>query len=189
MPISKKTKRKFGEITNELLEMLDDFFDFADAFLWSCRSTKLFHQRLRENRIAREKIFDKLGYLEKQGYIDYKKTEENLSIRLTKKGQIKLLENSNQQKIDGKWRMLSFDIPEKFRARRNRFRRAIKRIGFRQVQKSLWASPFVKADQIEKAIKYYKVKKFVAYLIVEKSDIESYLKKLFREYFKKSIKK
>lgn len=188
MPLSKKTRQKFGRITNNLLEVLVDFYDLTDAFLWSCRSTKLFHQRLRENRIAREKIFDRLGYLEKQGYINYKKSGNNLSIRLTKKGQIKLLENSNQQKIDGRWRMISFDIPEEFRARRNRFRRAIKRIGFRQVQKSLWASPFVKADQIEKAIKYYKVKKYVAYLIVEKSDIESYLKKLFSEYFKEPIK-
>ena len=115
MPISKKTKRKFGEITNELLEILDDFFDFADAFLWSCRSTKLFHQRLLENKIAREKVFDQLGYLEKQGYINYKKTDKNISIRLTGKGQIKLLENSSQQKIDGKWRIISFDIPEKYR--------------------------------------------------------------------------
>lgn len=100
-----------------------------------------------------------------------------------------MLEDPNEKRIDGKWRMLSFDVPEKLKTKRNSFRSAIKRIGFRQVQKSLWACPFVKADKIELAVKKYRLEKYVAYLIVSKTDIESYLKVLFQDVLAKKDKK
>lgn len=135
-----------------------------------------------------ERFFEYLRRLEKRGYVKIKIRDKSCSVRLTKKGEIKLIENNKDNIIDGKWRMISFDIPEKLKNRRNLFRSAIKRIGFRQVQKSLWACPFIKADKIEKIINYYKVKKFVCYLIVEKTDIDYYLKELFSDDLKKQQK-
>lgn len=184
MRFKKNIKRKIKTVSLLLLEILEDLADFGDAFLFSARSTKLFHQKLRENRIARDRASDQLEYLERVGYIERAKNNKSFSVKLTIKGKIKLLENSDERKIDGKWRMISFDIPEELRNNRNRFRSAIKRIGFRQVQQSLWACPFVKADKIEKIIKYYKVNNYVAYLIIEKTDIEKHLKKIFKDELK-----
>ncbi|MBU2595612.1 hypothetical protein KJ713_02145 [Patescibacteria group bacterium] len=184
----KKIKKTYKTISANLLDVLSDIFDITDAFIFSSRSTKLFYQRLRENKIARERIYDRLSYLEKVGYIKYKKRTNSISVKFTLKGKIKLLENSADNKKDGKWRMISFDIPQKLNERRDRFRSAIKRIGFRQVQQSLWVCPFIKADQIEEAIDYYKVNHFVAYLIVEKTDIENHLRKMFKDELKSTKK-
>ena len=176
----KITVKKIGEKTIELLE---EIYNFTDAFIFSAHSTKLFKENLRRNKINPIRIFDRLHKLENTGYIEIKKDQNNFSVELTHKGKIKLLENSSNNKIDGKWRMISFDIPEEMKNQRNQFRSAIKRIGFRQVQKSLWACPFIKTDEIEKVIKFYELKDYVAYLVVEKSDINSFLKELFAEYF------
>lgn len=183
-----KIIQKVGrEISRGTVEFLEELSDWLDAFLFSSGSTRLFYQQLYKNKRFRseKRISERLHSLHKRGYINLKKNKKRISIKLTEKGRIKLLEHSNKNQIDGKWRMISFDIPEELRARRDRFRSAIKRIGFRQVQKSLWACPFVKADGIEKAIRYYQVKDYVAYLIVEKSDIDKYLKNIFEEYFDK----
>jgi len=184
MVFSKKTKQVVKNLSLEILEILDDLVDVADAFIFSANSTKLFYKKLRENKIEREKVSRQFNYLKTQGYIEYSKESKQVSVRLTLKGKIKLLENSDDEKRDGTWRMLSFDIQEEIRKTRNQFRSAIKRIGFRQVQQSLWACPFVKADQIEKIINYYQVEKYVAYLIVEKTDIKDYLHKIFEDELK-----
>lgn len=117
--------------------------------------------------------------VERRGYIKINRNLNN-SIQLTDKGKIKLIEESGNYAIDGKWRMLSFDIPEDLRKKRNQFRRSIKRIGYKQAQKSLWVSPFVKADEIDLIINELELEKYVAYLLVEKTDIDTYLQKLFR---------
>lgn len=188
MSYKDKAKRKIKSISLGVLEIIEDLVDVSDAFIFSGRSTSLFKQKLWENRISDNRIFDRLNYLKDTGYIKYSRNNNSLSVKLTLKGKIKLLENSAERKTDGKWRMISFDIPEDIKARREQFRRAIKRIGFRQVQKSLWACPFAKADAVVKAIKYYKVDKYVAYLVIEKSDIDNYLKKLFKDDLRKKRK-
>lgn len=124
------------------------------------------------------RVANNLWSLEHGGYIEVNRKTN--SVRLTNKGRIKLIEESGSYLTDGKWRMLSFDIPEDFRKKRNHFRRSIKRIGYKQAQKSLWVSPFVKADEIELIINEQKLGKYVAYLLVEKTDIGSYLKSLFK---------
>lgn len=116
--------------------------------------------------------------LERSGYIKINRISN--SVVLTSKGKIKLIEEADDYSVDGKWRMLSFDIPEDFRKKRNQFRRSIKRIGYKQAQKSLWACPFVKADEIDLIIAEQGLEKYVAYLLVEKTDIDSYLKGLFK---------
>lgn len=125
-----------------------------------------------------KKLFDYLRGLKRSGYIQFEKDESKYSVAITNKGRIKLLENASAE-IDSKWRMLSFDIPENRRADRDAFRATIKRIGFKQVQKSLWACPYVKADEVEIAIAEFDLNEYVAYMVVEKTDIEDYLKNLF----------
>ncbi len=116
--------------------------------------------------------------LEQRGFIQIDRNSN--SVELTNKGKIKLLEDSNNKSIDGKWRMISFDIPENYKNKRNQLRRSIKRIGYKQVQKSLWACPFVRADEVNLIIKELQIDKYVAYLRVDKTDIKTHLKKLFK---------
>ncbi|MEI8061122.1 MAG: hypothetical protein WCG99_02410 [Candidatus Berkelbacteria bacterium] len=127
---------------------------------------------------APKRISDNLLSLDRRGYIIINPTAD--SIELTNKGRIKLIENSLDSKIDGKWRMLSWDIPEDSRVKRQQFCRSIRRVGYRQVQKSLWACPYSHADQVDLIISELRLGKYVAFLRVDKTDIESHLKRLFK---------
>lgn len=150
--------------------------DLAHAFL----NPKGLHERIELEGFFIDRYGDRIKDLEKRGYI--KITSD--SIEITKKGKIHHLEKSKNNKRDGKWRILSWDIPELMKLQRDQFRRSIKRIGYRQVQKSLWACPFVKADEVDLIIDEYGVRKYVAYFIMERSDIEDHLQKLFKKHHK-----
>lgn len=177
-----KKRFKYGEITLKILEFIATS---SEGVLRAFVDQKGLKRHLKYGYpLDTERFFEYLRRLEGRGYVEIKATARSYSIKLTQKGEIKLLENQKENKIDGKWRMLSFDIPEESKNQRNLFRSSIKRIGFKMVQKSLWTCPFIKADQIEKIINYYNLNKYVAYLVVEKSDIEEYLKSLFKQELK-----
>ncbi|KKT82545.1 MAG: hypothetical protein A3B99_00690 [Candidatus Yanofskybacteria bacterium RIFCSPHIGHO2_02_FULL_44_12b] len=46
------------------------------------------------------------------------------------------------KKWDGKWRMVFFDIPEHKRRHRDYLRKALKLIGFKEFQRSIWIYPY-----------------------------------------------
>jgi len=80
----------------------------------------------------------------------YKNKNKELNIVLTNKGRdiakILFLENYKQikrpNKWDKKWRMVMFDIPENKRKLRNIIRFHLKKIGFMQIQGSVWIYPY-----------------------------------------------
>lgn len=117
--------------------------------------------------------------MERNGYIEIDR--KNRSLELTNKGRIKIIENSPDDTTDGKWRFLSWDIPENLATKRQQFCRQVKRIGYKQVQKSLWASPFVRSDKVYLIVDELKIRKYIACIVSEKTDIEIDLKKLFRK--------
>lgn len=129
------------------------------------------------------RLSNSMTRLEQSGYIRIDRKSN--SVMLTNKGRIKLLENTDK-KIDGKWRILSFDIPEVLRKKRNQFRSSIKRIGYKQVQRSLWASPFIQADEVDLIIKELSIEKFVAYIVADKTDIERHLNNMFAQELRKN---
>jgi CRISPR-associated endonuclease Cas2 len=173
-----KKLKKYGQISLDLLLAISEIaLDLAVTF-----DPRKFSKSIPDKK---NRVNDYFRILNRSGYVDFKHVEgRTYSVRLTQKGKIKLLENSEDGSTDGKWRLLSFDIPEDKRRQRDQFRRTIKRIGFKQVQKSLWACPFVKANGVKLAIEEYDLSRYIAYMIVEETDIEDYLKKLFSDELK-----
>lgn len=49
---------------------------------------------------------------------------------------------------DGIWRLVSYDIPDKFKKKRDGFRATLTRLGFRKIQESLWVHPFDCREEI-----------------------------------------
>ncbi len=45
------------------------------------------------------------------------------------------------KKWDRLWRIISFDIPQKYRNERDKIRRMLRKLGFRGLQRSVWISP------------------------------------------------
>lgn len=50
--------------------------------------------------------------------------------------------SARQKHWDGKWRLVIFDVPERIRDRRNFLRRELDYLGFHQLQKSAWVTPY-----------------------------------------------
>ena len=70
---------------------------------------------------------------------------------------------------------VSFDIPEKMRRNRDSFRRTIKRLGFREIQKSLWACNKNAGKYVEMAAIEYGVANFVVYIASDNTNVNSTL--------------
>src|SRR3989344_6468169 len=84
-----------------------------------------------------------LRKLEQNELISISEQEGKTVVRLTKKGEEKLLKYKIEEifipkpkKWDRKWRLVIFDIPEKFKVNRTIFSRKLKELEFFQLQKS-----------------------------------------------------
>jgi len=132
-----------------------------------------------ENEWTTERLFGFFNDLRRNGYIEIKAKGSQESVVLTDKARIALIEQiSSRLETDGKFRYVSFDIPEPERTKRDGFRRAIKKMGFKQVQKSLWVTNKNVGDLVSLAAKKFKVEEYVAYIVSERSDIDKYIAEL-----------
>ena len=66
---------------------------------------------------------------------------------LSSKGRIEIIKNiikkkKKVKKWDEKWRAIIFDVPEKKRHERNFLRRELKLMGFKELQHSIWITPY-----------------------------------------------
>ena len=120
-----------------------------------------------------QQISKTIYQLKRQKYIEFDNSD---SVVFTNKAKIKVIEKIVSDNSKGERnRLVSFDIPESRRTRRDKFRRAIKRMGFRQIQKSLWVSNIDVGDLVEAAATEYEVNQYVAYFVAEKSNIDNYI--------------
>jgi len=79
----------------------------------------------------------------KSGWVERIKKGSETYLKLTTSGYTKLVSigQLTQEKWDGEWRIVVFDIPEKFKKIRRLLRRNLTVLGFVPWQKSVWVSP------------------------------------------------
>lgn len=128
-----------------------------------------------EKQKSRRELQKLVDYLLQKRYL--KRAQRNKqAIILTPNGFKHLalfFKKHTEQKIrqDKKWQMVSFDIPEDFRERRNKFRNDLKRLGFQQFQKSIWVSPYDVFKEAKKIARQYKLEEYVRYFLLEEKDL------------------
>lgn len=128
----------------------------------------------------RVKFRQTLYGLEKNGFITI--NHKNNSIAYTNKAKFREIERFVADRLEENcYRFVSFDIPELLRKQRDAFRRTIKRMGFIQIQKSLWVINKDVGDLVELAAYEYQVEKYIVYLVSARSDIDGVIKKKFVE--------
>ncbi|MEI6650576.1 MAG: hypothetical protein WCL23_04045 [Candidatus Moraniibacteriota bacterium] len=93
------------------------------------------------------------------------------------------------KKWDGKWRVISFDIPENSRAFRRILREHLYETGFYQLQKSVFVSPYPYEKPFAELIRLYEAESFVRIMTVYWLDNESELKHVFFDRKKSPSKK
>ncbi len=80
---------------------------------------------------------------------------------------------------DGKWRIVAFDIPEKYSALRDKVRRILKQAGFIKLQHSVWIFPH-ECEELAQLIKEEsRLSNYILYGRLDRIENESGLKKAF----------
>lgn len=126
------------------------------------------------------------NFLEQKNLILAARQEAKTVVSVTKKGTTKLLAYKLDEisikpvkKWDRKWRLIIFDIPEKYKTARQYFRSKLKELGFAQLQKSAWIIPYPCEDEVDFIAQVYEIKPFVRIVVAESIDGAAALKKKF----------
>lgn len=70
---------------------------------------------------------------------------------------------SHQDKWDGKWRIVFFDIPEQKRRARQTLQGKLRALGFYPLQRSVFVYPYPCQDEVDFLIKFLEIDRQVAY--------------------------
>lgn len=92
---------------------------------------------------------------------------------------IENLKLRRQEKWDGCWRIIIFDVPEKLRYARDVLSQKLKEIGMYQLQKSVYVYPFKCKDELEFIIEYFGLRPYVRFGLLKEIDNELNLRKIF----------
>ena len=115
-----------------------------------------------------------LERLEKKGLLSRSKNRYHL----TSKGKIafrkykvrwrvEALKFQEKRQWDGKWRLVSFDIPTGFNRERESLRRLLKYLNFYQLHKSVWVYPDQITEEFWNILVEYELDKFCKVMLVE----------------------
>lgn len=88
-------------------------------------------------------IYKRINNLKNSRYFIF----NNGNFYLSNSGRIEIIKNiitkkKKVKKWDGIWRAIIFDVPEKKRHQRNFLRKELKWMGFRELQHSIWITPY-----------------------------------------------
>lgn len=127
----------------------------------------------------KEKFVKEFHRLKKMGIIKRYKDQKGDFVELTPKGKEiakKYLVDQMEFRIpkvwDKKWRLVIFDIPEDKRSARDVLRDKLMRIGFIQLQKSVYVYPFDCLKEIELIKDMYCISPYVQYVLADRIETE-----------------
>jgi len=195
-----RTKIKYGKIAKDILLVLATAGVLAVAatspyFLINlARAIKKnaeYKARRNNNGSADRVLARSLSGLNKNKIIIVKKDGNNYTVKLTEEGkkvvkkiQFEGMKIEKQEKWDGRWRIIIFDIPEGNKRRgkilRDAMRFKMKNMGFYQLQKSVWAHAYPCEKEIQLLCEILKTGPFVNIITAEKIYNDDGLRKYFK---------
>lgn len=171
-------------ITEEFLwELFNFYWDASDIFNWPAKtlqevgippSERL--DRIIQKRKSKYNFKNLINHLSQRGYIKVRSLEAKRGVILTQKGMEKILKISlykmeKKKRKDGKWIMVIFDVPEKRRKMRDIFRTELQISGFRELQKSVWVSPYDLLKETQFLIQRLSLLKFTKIFLIEEQEL------------------
>ena len=138
------------------------------------------------NHRKKQDYYKSFYYLGKRKLIS--KTRD--TFRLTKNGEKEaffahldaklVLHKPKKKKWDGQWRMIVFDIPEKKRKYRDYLRQMLKTLGFKELQKSTWVTPYSIPDFLKELLWEERMKHFTRFITIKEIDYDRDLRRTFK---------
>ena len=181
--ISKRSRRvqRLGTIEKEILEELS-LGDLLVGFLCSVHSTRRMYRIAHERAMHRYRTRKAIDRLTAEGYV--RRRGEHLAISGSGRQLLGAVIVQTRASLrtttwDGKWRIITFDIPEELRLLRNAIRAILKRAGFVQLQRSTWIFPH-ECEELSRLIKQdTRLSSHVLYGVLEKIENDARLRHLF----------
>jgi len=139
--------------------------------------------------INKQKLYRNIKELEESNIIRYRNKGEWWNVELTKKGKkqaqkigFNKLKITKPKRWDRKWRVVIFDVPEKNKIIREALRKKMQKLGFRELQKSVFVYPYPCNKEINRVIKFFKAENFVEQFIAVDFNrkTEKNLKRIFK---------
>lgn len=139
----------------------------------------------RYSGVPRKKYRDTVYQMEKRGIVESSKKSAGKFLQLTRRGELELLlfkgiKIKKNEKWDGKWRVIMFDIPERARKLRDRFRWLLKRNGYQKIQQSVFINPRPLNKEAVEYLKKSGLMKYIRILRVDCMDDDRQLRKDFK---------
>jgi len=156
--MSSNTERKRMAPTGKIiLEFLNDFAYFV------CLPTGFLMRELEKSLRATQSA---LKRLEDRGEIKRAERGGRVLFQITQRGKEKinrsgLILKRKSRDWDGKWYLVSFDIPETQKTSRNLLRKRLLMLGLGKLQRSLWISPYDHTKEVRKIVNHYHLEKYV----------------------------
>ena len=160
---------KGREATTRLLRLLEDAAVEAGEMFEVWASHKPYRldpeDRLAEIRLEERRAFQKrVSYLRCKNLIRTKKTQEGLLYELSGEGRVELMKRIVLEKemlSDGKVCLVMYDVPRVGNLGRDALRYFLKRIGFSQVQHSVWETDKDVVREVKEFVRMAKIKDWV----------------------------
>ncbi|HEY4482727.1 MAG TPA: hypothetical protein VI953_00980 [Candidatus Paceibacterota bacterium] len=180
-----KRKQKLGRLEREVLLKIETTGILLPFDLYTGGyGTKENPKRLRKLRFAYK---ERLGRMVRKGLLKtVRKAGGKLGYDLSAKGEelaesisIGELKIEKPWRWDGKWHLVSFDIPEKRRDARDELRSTLQTIGLANIQKSLWVYPYDCREVIELIRRKHRITREVRYFVVDEMEFDHDLREQF----------
>lgn len=174
--------RRLGAIEKDILDNLSAG-DLLYGFLLSAHSTRRMYKLARERAAARYRRKQAIERLVEQGLV--RERSNRLSITPSGKGVVGVLAASTRALLgkthwDGKWRIVTFDVPEKYAPLRRKVRAVLKRAGFVKLQQSLWVYPHECRELAQLIQEESRLSRHVLYGTLDRIDNDEHLKAAFK---------
>jgi len=145
------------------------------AFIFSYKSVSqtLDHYYGREYKIST--LRKEYSLLKSQGLVAFKTHYRRPYPVLTQPGRLKIKTQLSYKQFgpwDGRWRLLSFDIPERLRSDRLKLAYELKKIGFVPIQKSTFISPHPLSGVVTRFATDLGIRQYLRFFEVQKIDNE-----------------
>lgn len=140
-----------------------------------------------KKRYKPQSVYVAFKRLQKKRLIEIREKDGKTIITITDAGKKRLLAyNFEEMKIkkpnkwDKKWRIVGFDIPEKYKRAREALRFKLKELGFLQIQKSLFLHPYPCREEIEFIGEIFQINKYIIFIEAASVTNEDYLRRKFK---------
>lgn len=179
--------KKRNPQTKEILTILAGGAIIGLSFVFPALPVALVPFFIDSNKYNRRGINHVIKRLNQQKLVEIVEEGNQAFVRITQKGRVRALRYKlseiqvKKPKVwDKKWRIVIFDIPEKYKRMREIFRDHLKMMGFYMLQKSVWVHPYPCGSEIEFLRQIYNVGINVTYILAEKIENSENLKDYFK---------